>query len=474
MNRGIIIPYALIATGLTMVGLWNNVLGGSTALFGPILVKGYDVSDMFFIGRALGALLLVAAARPLARRWREAVVAATVAMSFAGFLCLISCHQDLVNPVSLAWFATAAGSLGYTLASTSFYLLLATLGTPAGIALSIAASIALEVIISAPTATLANETIQGILTILVPLGAGATFCLAARHIPDAQKLQVEPEKHQGFPRERSAALIRLVIIVVALVAIRTMSDVGIWGQSRGSYLGRADFSLLHAGIVSAFVVALTIVIYVIPWHLTLAARSVLGFTLVVAGLQGLALIDSSGSSPVFSNFTYVCESFSHVLMWMAFIDCVQDDRTLGYQIGGVKNIVYVLSVSCFALALNAGIPINLLAMVTVYILLVVLVLTLLPTFSHSEEPQKDGEIESNRLFEEFCARHALSPRESQVARLLFEGHTRRDIESALGVSEGTVRTYVSRTYDKLGVHSRSEIRHLFERELIENNHSHDL
>ncbi|HEY2950460.1 MAG TPA: response regulator transcription factor [Micromonosporaceae bacterium] len=50
----------------------------------------------------------------------------------------------------------------------------------------------------------------------------------------------------------------------------------------------------------------------------------------------------------------------------------------------------------------------------------------------------------------------LSPREAEVLRLMTEGWTAGRISSELRVSESTVRTYLARLYDKLGVRTRGE------------------
>ncbi len=49
----------------------------------------------------------------------------------------------------------------------------------------------------------------------------------------------------------------------------------------------------------------------------------------------------------------------------------------------------------------------------------------------------------------------LSEREMQVLRLMSEGRNNREISEALGLSEKTVRNYVSRIYDVLNVHTRT-------------------
>jgi DNA-binding CsgD family transcriptional regulator len=52
---------------------------------------------------------------------------------------------------------------------------------------------------------------------------------------------------------------------------------------------------------------------------------------------------------------------------------------------------------------------------------------------------------------------ALSPREREVARMIGEGLTDKQIAVRLAVELSTVRTYLNRIFDKLGVHRRSGI-----------------
>lgn len=50
----------------------------------------------------------------------------------------------------------------------------------------------------------------------------------------------------------------------------------------------------------------------------------------------------------------------------------------------------------------------------------------------------------------------LSTREMEVLQALSKGHTYKQIAGDLGISLGTVRTYVQRVYEKLHVHSQTE------------------
>ena len=54
-------------------------------------------------------------------------------------------------------------------------------------------------------------------------------------------------------------------------------------------------------------------------------------------------------------------------------------------------------------------------------------------------------------------RDRLSSKEIQVAMLVWEGLTNRDIAERLGTSEQVVKNYLRNTFDRLGVWSRLEL-----------------
>jgi DNA-binding NarL/FixJ family response regulator len=54
-------------------------------------------------------------------------------------------------------------------------------------------------------------------------------------------------------------------------------------------------------------------------------------------------------------------------------------------------------------------------------------------------------------------RQRLTAKESQVATLVWEGLTNRDIARIIGTTEQVVKNYLRTTFDKLGVWSRLEL-----------------
>lgn len=64
-------------------------------------------------------------------------------------------------------------------------------------------------------------------------------------------------------------------------------------------------------------------------------------------------------------------------------------------------------------------------------------------------------------------RYGLSPRETDVVELLAQGRDRAYIASELTISVETVKTHISRIYEKLDIHSRQELLTLLEGDLPE-------
>ena len=54
-------------------------------------------------------------------------------------------------------------------------------------------------------------------------------------------------------------------------------------------------------------------------------------------------------------------------------------------------------------------------------------------------------------------RERLTPKEIQVAMLVWEGLTNREISKIMGTSEQVIKNHLRNTFDKLGVWSRLEL-----------------
>jgi DNA-binding NarL/FixJ family response regulator len=54
-------------------------------------------------------------------------------------------------------------------------------------------------------------------------------------------------------------------------------------------------------------------------------------------------------------------------------------------------------------------------------------------------------------------RERLTPKETQVATLVWEGLTNREISKLMGTTEQVIKNHLRSTFDKLGVWSRLEL-----------------
>jgi len=54
--------------------------------------------------------------------------------------------------------------------------------------------------------------------------------------------------------------------------------------------------------------------------------------------------------------------------------------------------------------------------------------------------------------------NGLTPREREVARLVARGLSNKQVARELGLSSGTVKLHLHRTFQKLGVNGRSSLR----------------
>lgn len=68
-----------------------------------------------------------------------------------------------------------------------------------------------------------------------------------------------------------------------------------------------------------------------------------------------------------------------------------------------------------------------------------------------------------------CQGCALTPREQEVARLLARRLTNKEIADKLVISDRTVESHVAHLFQKLEVHSRSELRRRMRHTERENN-----
>ena len=81
-----------------------------------------------------------------------------------------------------------------------------------------------------------------------------------------------------------------------------------------------------------------------------------------------------------------------------------------------------------------------------------------------EELSRPERERRQSLFDDIARKYGLSAREREVLELLADGHTRKYIQDALGISDGTAKAHAAHVYQKLGIHKKEELFALVGRE----------
>lgn len=71
--------------------------------------------------------------------------------------------------------------------------------------------------------------------------------------------------------------------------------------------------------------------------------------------------------------------------------------------------------------------------------------------------QREDGVFSSAEWKEIARQLKLSPRQTAIVHLLFEGCTDKDIARRMSVKPSTIRTHLARLCEKLGVNGRAEI-----------------
>jgi len=70
---------------------------------------------------------------------------------------------------------------------------------------------------------------------------------------------------------------------------------------------------------------------------------------------------------------------------------------------------------------------------------------------------KSSESEPDKLRNRICSDAGLTPREQEIAILLSEGYSYKELSGNLNISLSTIQTHISRIYGKMDVNSKTEL-----------------
>jgi DNA-binding CsgD family transcriptional regulator len=170
----------------------------------------------------------------------------------------------------------------------------------------------------------------------------------------------------------------------------------------------------------------------------IVANLVLGFStvsLVVLSVAGIRSEVASRTARCILSLAVFALYAAYFLLVFAFWPTMGD--SLADKIGQTLHVVFLFS-------------------------MIVMLFTKMQKFS-TDEPQPEAtpiieEMESGvEDIHEIGDRYCLSPREQEVLLLLAQGYSAPHVADVLYISNGTVKTHVSRIYRKLGVGKRDEL-----------------
>lgn len=460
-----ILTTVILAAGLALAGVWTNTVGYSIDLL-PLAAEpiiGFLSADAFRLGRLFMGIVFIVCARKLPQIQKTTVIIATLILSMGTGSLIIAYNQTLLNPLFLSVLSIFISIACYSFLVWVFYRQFARRLPTIYAVWGIAASLILEIWLSAFTCLVLPAKAQITLSLFLPFFIAAAYYLAFRFNNSGS--EPKPLPRISKKSERYSLIAQVIIITVALVFIQALSEAGTWGESRGTYAEMTYFDPLQLSIVTVLVLVLTFLIFHLPRiRLSLSLRCIIGFSVLLLGLQILALTNDLEVDSHLVSIAVGIESFSHLVRWLMVIECVRMISMPSYRVAGIAHVASAL-VGLFWTHFASEISLgnSALVMVTIYLLLMsVIIIFVRGYYSHSTRLWATETTHNNNSTKEFIESYSLSPREGEVFSLLMQGYKYTEIEQSCALSSGTVKTHVSNLYKKLDVHSRQEMRERYE------------
>jgi DNA-binding CsgD family transcriptional regulator len=425
-------------------------------------IIGMPSADAFRVGRLFAGVLFIVFARKFPKVEKAAVIIAALALSMGTGSLVIAYHQTLVDAQLLSLSSVSILIACYSFVVWIFYRQFARRLPTIYAVWGISISLILELWFSAFVCLSLPSAAQITLSLLIPSLIVIVYFAASRF--GVQNLDSKPFPRISKKPEKFSRIAQVILITVALVLIQALSDVGIWGESRGAYAGLDEFDPFQLTAISVIVLALTFLVFHAPRkQLSLLLRCTIGFSVLLLGLQMLAIINDLGVAARLTPVAAGIESFSHLVRWLMIIECVRMVSMPSYRVAGIAHVASAL-VGLLWTHLISEITFGASAwvMVIIYLLLMSVIIVFVRSYySQSTRLWATEDIERDNSAERFAHDYSLSPREREVFELLVRGFKYSEIEQSCSLSSGTVKTHVSNLYKKLDVHSRQEMRSLY-------------
>ena len=465
VERTRILSTIILAIGLTLAGVWSNTIGFSIEFLpaGAESIVGNPSANAFRLGRLFIAVLFIAFARRFPRVQNTTVIVATLLLSMGTGSLALAYHQTLLDAQLMSLVSIFIVIACYSLLVWGFYRHFARKLPTTYAIWGISVSLIFEIWISAFVCLSLPSEAQITLSLFIPFLVAAAYFVVL-------KLDTQEPDPKPFPRvskkpEKYSLIAQVILITVALVFIQALSDAGMWGESRGIYAGLYEFDPVELSLAAVIVLVLTVLVFYLPRkRLSLSLRCIIGFGVLLMGLQALALTNDSEVSLHLVSISAGIEAFSHLVRWLMIIECVRMISMPSYRVAGIAHVssalvglLWINYVSEIALG-NAA-----LVMVIIYLLLMSVILVFIRGHFNNQSTRLwvTEEAQGDDFARRFAKEYSLSPRESEIFGHLIEDRKYTEIEQLCLLSSGTVKTHVSNLYKKLDVHSRQEMKDLY-------------
>ena len=420
----------------------------------------------------------------------------------AGAALACACSQRLAStrPLFFAGHAAYAGALGLLLASRGGTLAWAVYlaGACAGAGAALVCALWFERLgsLSEPPdsgtyvlgvgsfASVPLSVIVGLLPIgtMVPLCAimllGSALILLAlgttRPLPAVTRGTEGDDAHAGIRAHLAPLVTPLAYVALLSFLYGTVDDVAMTSNLQGAN---------NSGVLSQACSVLTALAFLA--YVRSGGRRYTAVLNVSVGMvtAGLALLPFMGYeySLLLTVVTHMGWEMSLLVFYALALDAGRGDRCLSlavssaafalprpFVVAGTSLVAFVAPDGSLELAHTTAI-----AFVALYAVLATLSLAVgrEKRSARREAARRDELVQRyvaarNDLYALACAdlaaRFGLTPRETDVARLLAQGRDLTYVENALGISRNTVKGYTKTLYTKLGIHSKQELIDLVE------------
>lgn len=394
----------------------------------------------------------------------------------------LASFQDSLPAVLIAVVGLFLSGFGYFWFAARCYLFLARMRTFVAIAWITAAAVLLKTALL-PLAAASSWFIQVPLTCAIAPASALLLWCAQRVAGTSTIFNIEKrsQSHYLSAATQKNFLLLLVLSAFLLATVRRLSFWGTWGEA-------STFSAAPiAGVVELIVmgVCLAIFVYVAfvrAENLPVVFRFQPALVIVLTGLFIASFVNTdrlSASTNIIATVIYIDEACAYLLFWSLITQSLDSLDLPPFRIIGIGGGVYALSSFIWVAAAQnvADIGGAILTLVAYGGAIALMLYTYRESRLDNCEPKmtpsglesieslnscvdNDGEsaVKITDSITERCdvlaAQYHLTPRETEVFKLLAQGRTRVYIQEELVLSVSTVKTHVSHIYAKLNVHDR--------------------